>query len=310
MKTYQLYRGGRGNGGRNRDLSADDLERDLGDIRSEMSTTLRAIESKLSGGDVVGKIVGQLRGESADSGELLRNVGSVARANPIPVALIATGLGAMLLAGQVGTSAAGGRVRDRARERVDRFRAERAEARERRMESRFREGGTGEHLRESARETADDLRGRARGARERAGERLGHAQERFRERGEHAKGLFRERGEHARDRFSHGRDRAREGWRTASHQSRRMIEDEPLVLAGLGVALGATIAAAIPIVREERDRYARTRAEREAAESAEERSYEEVQVAAVVTEPGVQSYGDEYEVGPRPESPDDPDAYR
>jgi ElaB/YqjD/DUF883 family membrane-anchored ribosome-binding protein len=302
MKTYELYSGkrGEGNGSRERERSVDDIERDLGNIRSEMSSTLRAIESKLTGGDVVGQIMGQLRGGSTDSGELLRNVGHVARANPIPVALIATGLGAMLLAGSEGTSAVGSRAKQRARERVERYRSERASS---------QEGDTGER----AREAKGHFSERARGLKESAGERLHRGREGAGQRLQGVQSRARESSEHARERLRHGSGRAREGLRTASSQGRRVISDEPLFIAGLGLAMGAMISGSIPLVREGRERYRDRRSESRGSEMREQAVViEEIQIASEQPSSGIE-WQEEPTVGPdvrRPEYPEDPTPYR
>ncbi len=294
MKTYEIYSGKRGDG--SRDRSVDDIERDLGNIRAEMSSTLRAIESKLSGGDVVGQLIGQLRGGGAESSELLRNVASVARANPVPVALIVTGLGAMLFAGSEGTSAIGGRVRQQARDRVERYRTER----DSRMEG-------GESVSERAREAAGEVTERARGIRESAEERLQHAREGASRRMQDVSGRAREQTEQARERIRHGTERARGGLRTASQQGRRVVEDEPLVLVGLGLAAGAALAASIPLMQEGRERYRRAQSEAEQREH--EQRAEGFQQVEIVSEAstGIE-WQEEPRIGPdvsRPEYPED-----
>lgn len=293
MKTYEIYSGKRGDGARDR--SVDDIEKDLGDIRSEMSSTLRAIESRLSGGDVLGQILGQLRGTKAESGELLRNAAAVARANPVPVALIATGLGAILFAGSEGTAGMGTRVRREARERVDRYRAEHGPSMQ----------GEERAVSERAREAAGQAGERARGMKHEAEERIQEVREGASRRIHGATSQAREQAEQARERIRHGAEQARGGLHTASQQGRRVIEDEPLVLVGLGLATGAALAASVPRMKESRERYRRSKSESEGREQRAE-GYQEVEIVSEAS-PGVE-WTEEPKVGPdvtRPEYPED-----
>jgi hypothetical protein len=201
MRAYEKYAGGNGS---LRQASVSDLERDLGEIRRDMSRTIQEIEAKLSPGGVVNQLLEQFRGAGEGGGEFVRNLGDTVKSNPVPVMMVATGLGALLLSGSDVGSAIGSRIR--------------AEADE----------GS------SARESVADRARRAKGS---ASERVEGVQRRMHD----ARWQARERA-----------DRAREGARRAQAQSRQMVEEQPLVLVGLGLALGAAIAGATP--RGERER--------------------------------------------------------
>jgi ElaB/YqjD/DUF883 family membrane-anchored ribosome-binding protein len=101
--TYDTQRGydaPRGNGGdrwsQDPDLLHDDIERH----RQEIDRTLSALEQKFSLQDIADQLMAQLKG---GPGSYFSSLGSAAKHNPLPLALVGVGLGWLMLSGQDGT---------------------------------------------------------------------------------------------------------------------------------------------------------------------------------------------------------------
>ncbi len=242
MKTYERYTGDHVGNGHSREAS--EIERDVGQIRREMAQTIDAIESKLSPGEIVNQLIAQFRGGGGGTSEFARNLGDTVKANPVPVVLIATGLGALLLSGTEAGTALGSRVRRSGEHGLERVRERGQE-----MAERAREQGEGSATEGVKRSVSE----RAQRAKESAEERMHRAQDRM-----HG----------AQDRARDGVDRAREGARRAQVQGRQLIEEQPLVLVGLGLALGAAFAGRAPSSGEVRS-FARQAKEKVQAKSDE-----------------------------------------
>jgi ElaB/YqjD/DUF883 family membrane-anchored ribosome-binding protein len=202
-----------------RPRSSAQIESDVEEIRSEISHTLAELEAKFSPGQLIDRIIDRAKGAGGETGHFFQNLGATLRDHPIPVLLIGTGIASLLMAErQPRRRELGGMEGER-----DRFAEEKERAAEKAGELRERVSGKAGELREKAGEKAGELREKAG---EKAGELRGKAGELREKAGEKA-----------------GELRERTG---------QMVREHPLVLIGLGLALGAAVGAGMPMTATER----------------------------------------------------------
>jgi ElaB/YqjD/DUF883 family membrane-anchored ribosome-binding protein len=202
--------------------SAEELERDLKRIRSQMDHTLNLIEDRLSPHRLIDRALDHLHG---GPGLFASNLGRTIRRHPVPTAMFAAGLAWLLLA-----------------ERGDK------------IERPYRRSGGDRapyHLREASSLSGtspppqshfegeenmsgnwDQSRGNRRGLQDRFSSTLEDTRDRIGQVGSIAQ---------------HQVDRARTGFE-------QMLEDQPLVLGAVAIALGAVLGATLPTTRIE-NRY-------------------------------------------------------
>jgi ElaB/YqjD/DUF883 family membrane-anchored ribosome-binding protein len=202
--------------------SAEELERDLKRIRSQMDHTLNLIEDRLSPHRLIDRALDHLH---SGPGLFASNLGRTIRRHPVPTAMFAAGLAWLLLA-----------------ERGDK------------IERPYRRSGGDRapyHLREASSLSGtspppqshfegeenmsgnwDQSRGNRRGLQDRFSSTLEDTRDRIGQVGSIAQ---------------HQVDRARTGFE-------QMLEDQPLVLGAVAIALGAVLGATLPTTRIE-NRY-------------------------------------------------------
>ena len=200
--------------------SAEELERDLERIRSEMDHTLNLIEDQLSPHRLIDRALEHLHG---GPGLFAANLGRTVRRHPVPTAMFAAGLAWLLLA-ERGTSAS----RTLARLQSDALSLARGvvvagDSFPSRIHFKGEENMSGNR---------DEVRGNRRGLQDRVSSTLDDARERFGEVGSIAQ---------------HQVDRVRTGFE-------HMLEEQPLVLGAVALALGAVLGATLPTTRIE-NRY-------------------------------------------------------
>ena len=198
--------------------SPSELEREIDLTRAHMDHTLDLLEAKLSPGELIDQVIGLAR---RNGGGFARNLTTQVQNNPLPALLTGVGLAWLMSASDHPPEAA----------------------------SR----ASSDNLTSSAREHADDVSEWTREA-------TRHAQEGGHALGEHAHEMS--------DRAGHAASRAREGMHdtaararlgmhgaadSARRSSRRMtdeyqhlLQEQPLLLGGLGLALGAALGAMMP----------------------------------------------------------------
>jgi Protein of unknown function (DUF3618) len=245
--------------------SPEEVQREVRESRGEVEETLEAIEERLSPGKLFDQAVDYMR--SSGGTDFLRNLGTRVRDNPIPVALVGTGLAWLMLSGTQSRRRyyddelldeyagagdyrsetwrddehrSGGRAfAERAKRTAEaaRRKAERLRARgQRSAYGLYEPGQEMPHDRsERARETADDWSAGARARRFRAS-----ARHRLSETGEQLWRGARDAGDHA---SSYGR-RVRRGFIDT-------LYEHPLVLGALGLGVGAAIGAALRATEKE-----------------------------------------------------------
>ncbi|MCE3247680.1 MAG: hypothetical protein K0R41_1505 [Geminicoccaceae bacterium] len=264
--------------------SAAEIEREVREERAHVEQTLDAIQDRLSPGQLVDQAVTYIR--TSGGSDFVRNLGESVRQNPIPIALVGMGLAWMMIASSRGngdrsstywvdddldeyddeddyyartgydagteypyggeTRSATAGLYDAASEGErgpswgDRAKATAEGAKERAEELRQRARDTAAR----ARSSVGDIGSRARRAASEAGARVGGIGARARERVAHAGHDLSERagqtGAYARQ---YG-DRARRGFSYT-------LNEQPLVLGAIGLAVGAALGSILP--RSERE---------------------------------------------------------
>ena len=208
--------------------STREIERDVERTRSDIEDTVEALREKMSLGQIVDEASRYLR--NSGGSEAMHNLAAQARANPLPLALVGVGL-AWLMSGRgqpamgypSGSYAGNGSSFREAGSRI----GETAGAAKGAIAEKGRKAG------EAASSTMHQV-----------GEQASHAIERVGEGASHAYGRVSETASQGYERMS---DQASRAQRRMSE----MVESEPLILAGLGLAVGAAIAALMPATRTE-----------------------------------------------------------
>lgn len=236
--------------------SAADLEREVDRERGRIDQTIDALQEKLSVGNLVDQV---LHSVSDYGGDIGRNVARTARDNPLP--LLLTGIGLVWLM----TSAGGHRRHEFAHEH------------EYEPDGRSYDSGTysddwSRSTTDSVRDTAENLAGAASGAADATMDAARTARERVGEFAEKAEGGARRAGEWAGeaahrvgeaahrvgeaahrvgDTAAHAKARAAQAGRAAQRGFQTLLEEQPLVLGAIAVAIGAAIGGALPRTRAE-----------------------------------------------------------
>jgi hypothetical protein len=207
--------------------SSHEVQQEVQRSRAEVEETLEAIQDRLSPGQVFEQVVDYMR--SSNGSDFLRNLGTMVRDNPVPVALVGTGLVWLMLS----SSRSSRKEYDDEDDSLGSYGESRYGAEL--SEDGGQSAGWGESARESAREWSESARSSARSVRERA-RRLGaSARHRVSGTGEQLWQGARDAG----DRASYYGGRVRRGFFDTLHE-------QPLVLGALGLAAGAAIGAALP----------------------------------------------------------------
>jgi hypothetical protein len=191
--------------------SPQEVQREVQQSRAEVEETLEAIQERLSPGQVFEQVVDYMR--SSNGSDFLRNLGTMVRDNPVPVALVGTGLVWLVLSSSRSTR--------RQYDGEDDLPGSYGETHygAELSEDAGQSAGWGESARESARERSESARSRIRSVRDRA-QRLGSsARHRVSETGEQLWHGARDAG----DRASYYGRRVRRGFFDTLHE-------QPLVL--------------------------------------------------------------------------------
>lgn len=193
--------------------SAEEIQSDLQDIRGEIQRTLQALGGQLQPGQLVQQAFNALRG-GRGGWRYWQNLLRSVEENPLPVALIGAGFGYLIYSD-----------------------AQRRRPAEYYVEAEIEEGVT-PPSEEGAQPTRKELRARAHEVGENVRGRL-----------ESTRTKVRDVRSATRDELRHIGARARE----ATGRGRDFVQEQPMILAGLGLALGAALAATAPMSRKERE---------------------------------------------------------
>lgn len=218
------------------------LEREIEETRADVDHTLEALQAKLSPGQLLDQALGMLR---EHGGEFARNLSSSVKQNPIPMLLTGVGL-AWLMASQRSTRA--GQAHEPLYE-PNAYEPPPFDAGDERAYGDYGESGPGmgERLKATAAGIGERLGSTASGVGERVSATTAGVRDRL--------SGTRQRVSGAAGSLSEGMSSAAEGARYRARRARdelgRLMEEQPLVLGALGLALGAAIGAALPATERE-----------------------------------------------------------
>lgn len=233
----------------------DAIQHDIERTRAEMSSTIDAIQEKLTPGQMMDQAVAYARTSlPADFGQ---NLSNAVRNNPLPVALVGIGLAWLAMSGQQPQRRA---YRASASEYYGNEAMGTYDA------DRYGEydASTGHGMKERASEFghrissgASSVSGRARDAAHGARERMHDAREKL----HGARERISESAHSARERMDELGHRSQEQYYRARDNVNHMIEEQPLMIGALGLAVGAVLGAMLPSTRREDEMMGQTRDE-------------------------------------------------
>jgi hypothetical protein len=208
--------------------SSEEIRRDLETTRAEMDDTVDALQRKLSPGQLVDDLWGRLK----RNGGVGSNVGDLIRDHPVPIALMALGLGWLAIERATASRSPREPWHDADTE-ADRE----LETREPGRLSRLKDKAAGavERVKESASHAAETVRSKA-------GELTHRARDATSQGGEAASSRMRE----MRERMAEGTRRRRE---QVERGMSNMIEDHPLALGAMAFGAGLAVGVSVPSSR-------------------------------------------------------------
>ena len=211
---------------RDDDRRPEQIENEIEHTRAEVSATIDAIQSKLTPGQLMDQTLGYLRTSlPADFGS---NLSRSVRENPIPVALLGIGLAWLMMGGQQNSR---GR-RDAEYSDYDVTDVDEA----------------AEGLGARASETGARIRQRSAEMSARARDAVGQMRERVGATSESARARMADLGQ-----------RSRAGYERARGSVHHVIDDQPLVVGAVGLAVGALLGSSLPRTRQEDEWMGETR---------------------------------------------------
>jgi len=252
----------------NGDRKPEDIESEIASTRAEMSDTLDAIQRKLSPGQILDQALSCVR---SGSGEFASNFAGTIKQNPVPITLLGISLGWLMLSGRssggryysgdvageyyapeaegyMPEESMGSKMRGAMQSAREKMSAALGKAGEAASSAQERAGemaqgahDTAGHVSESMRDTASSMRDSA-----------GHMAGSMREKSSQIAGRVRDRTSRLAGGARHSAQRARSGFE-------HMLNEQPLLLGALGVAIGAAIGAALPSTRRESELMGQTR---------------------------------------------------
>jgi ElaB/YqjD/DUF883 family membrane-anchored ribosome-binding protein len=191
----------------------EEIERDIQQTRAEMSATIDAIQSKLTPGQMMDQAIGYLR--NSLPAEFGHNLSDAVRHNPVPVALIGIGIAWMAISGRQGAPRYGNAADFGNYD--------------------FSTDEEGESLGERTHEMAQRAREKASEAREGLSDAVRGTRESL-----HRAGAA------TRDSLHRMADRSQHSLERAKSSMTDLLDEQPLIVGAVGLALGAALGAALP----------------------------------------------------------------
>lgn len=229
--TYEQYTEGNGSvAGR----SAERIQSDLQDIRGEIQRTLEALSGQLQPGQLLQQAFNAIRGGRGGWRywqNLLRSI----EENPLPLALMGAGFGYLIYSDA-----------QRRRHPVEYHVVAELEEQEEQIVAPTEEEAPAE---EEPKKTGRELRTRAHEVGESVRGRLESTRGKMRDARTATRSKMHEARTATQDELRQMGTRARE----ATEKGRTLIHEQPMILAGLGLALGAAFAATAPMSRKEHE---------------------------------------------------------
>jgi uncharacterized protein YjbJ (UPF0337 family) len=261
------------------DRSAAEIEREVEETRARLTGTVEQIKERVSPNQVAEQAMDWLRGSGGK--EFLGNLGTAVRDNPVPILLVAAGIGWLALSGSRGSSTssryeAAPRLRDPAAYPGESYPAETYAGGPAYAGAGYEGGtygadeGTGNYAGSSSYPASSGstlggrVSGAASGVREGAGDLAGRASDAASRAWDSVTGAASSLAEGASSTRQGIADRAGTAWSSASDRASGManragrlgqdagqrvqglVEAQPLLLGALGLALGAALGAMLP----------------------------------------------------------------
>ncbi len=189
-----------------------ELEREIDQKRAEIGDIVHALENKLSPGELIDTALGYMKG---GGGEFFGNLSNTVKANPVPTLLTSVGL-IWLMAGQ------------------------NRQPHSNVTTSHYGTGSTGPSMGDKLFAKTEGLKQQGAGLKEKASQMTHSVSESI----GNARSRASDSSRQASTRLKGGADRARGGFD-------QLLQEQPLALGAIGIALGALIAAAVPPSRRE-----------------------------------------------------------
>ena len=236
------------------------LERETEETRAQLESTLFELRARMSPGSLVDQATDYLRGSSGRA--FVSNLRDQVVQNPVPVTLIGAGIAWLALSGALGRRGNGNGRADIARDwsRTDTTAYDMADDADRRsaaQRARDTAESWAEGARSAASETGEAVREGLDNLRDRAGtlydETVGQAREAASDAGDTLRHGMHNVGQQAR----HMARKAADFGRAARHAVQSdgtlmaFCHEQPMLVAGIGIAVGATLGAMIPASRAE-----------------------------------------------------------
>jgi hypothetical protein len=246
---------------------AERLEREAERRRSSLDSTLDALKDRFSAGQIVDEVAAYVR--NGQGAEMVQNLNRQVRDNPLALGLIGAGAAWLLLGQGARNTDAGSRYRSF--DRSDDPRLERVRGREfDEFPTRHRDGSARHDLRDlgghegravasAASSAAAAVTGAASDAADAVASAVDGAAERARRLGHEASDAVHRAGDAIHREVSEIGDRVSHLQHRAKRTVLDTLQDEPLVLGALAVAIGAAIGAALPSTRVEDELLGETR---------------------------------------------------
>jgi hypothetical protein len=203
---------------------SETLEREINQTRDEMNRTLDSLERKLTAGQLLDQC---LKFFGKTGSEIGSSIGNCVKENPMPVVLTATGIAWMIFGSGSGEDRAGRRHRVYDDDRID-----------------YSDQGYLVKIGETLESGATAARSQLAGSKDAVKDRVSKSADTIRESVDKTTDRVKETVKRTTNAAQVQAERAREGFTT-------LLEEQPLILGALGIALGAAIGAALPSTDQE-----------------------------------------------------------
>lgn len=240
----------------------EEIESDIERTRADFSSTIDAIQSKLTPSELMDQAVDYAL--STTPGAFSANLVNTVRDNPIPVALVGIGVAWLMAAGRQPYQAP--RMRRQRMARRTSFYPEGDFGYEGDMgydQTSMSTGSSGDGvLHRAAAKTSEmgrDVKGKASEVGQRISESASEMTGRVQQAGQSARARLQETTSTAQARMNEMSQRSREQYYRTKERVGHYVDEQPLVVGALGIALGAMLGALLPTTRRENELMGSTR---------------------------------------------------
>jgi ElaB/YqjD/DUF883 family membrane-anchored ribosome-binding protein len=232
--------------------SPEEIEDDLERTRAEVSSTIDAIQNKLTPGQLMDQAFAYAR--TSLPAEFGSNLANTVRDNPVPVALMGVGIAWLMMSGR--RNGNGGTVRARRQAYDDDI--------DHGYDAQYEDSGGmhGDKLRgamESISEKGSEWRAQAERKSRYAADKASDLGHRISDKASAFTDRARNIGSETRHRVSDIGQRSQQQYYRAKDGVNRMVDEQPLMVGVLGLAAGALLGALLPSTRREDEMMGRTR---------------------------------------------------